>query len=136
MRTFSPLLFSEALPSRSVSTPKVECSHLFGPTIPDYRKLAQSIDKPHLQTSPQMKIYIGQMIRRELRNRERTVAWFARKICCTRPHAYKIFEKENIDLNLLIRICQILDYDFLSEIAGQLRHDNGDTSVISSDNET
>ncbi|MCM1067074.1 MAG: XRE family transcriptional regulator [Muribaculaceae bacterium] len=76
-----------------------------------------------------MNIHIGLQIRHELRRRERTVAWFARKICCTRTHAYKIFEKDNIDIKLLARICQVLDHDFFADISADICRKKGDTSV-------
>ncbi|MDE5644197.1 MAG: hypothetical protein K2L59_01025 [Muribaculaceae bacterium] len=67
-----------------------------------------------------MKIHIGHAIRDELRRQERSVAWFARQICCTRPHVYRIFEKENIDVAMLHRVCRVLDHDFFKDISDSL----------------
>lgn len=81
-----------------------------------------------------MNLHIGSLIRNELDRQERTVAWFARKICCTRPHAYKIFEKDNLDVKLLIRISRVLHHDFLADISSALCCQNSDTSVSHQDN--
>lgn len=63
------------------------------------------------------KFHIGQSIRNELNRQERTVAWFARKICCSRTNVYKIFEKDNLDIKLLKQISQVLNHDFFRDIS-------------------
>ena len=45
---------------------------------------------------------------------ERSVSWFAQKLCCERTNVYSIFKRKSIDTALLIRICQILHYDFFA----------------------
>jgi len=65
-------------------------------------------------------MHLGNAIREELKRQERTVAWFARQICCTRTHVYKIFEKENIDVDLLLRISRILNHDFFKDISEEI----------------
>jgi len=72
---------------------------------------------------------IGQRIRDELRRQERSVAWFSRQICCTRQHAYKIFEKDNLDVLLLLRISKALNHDFFNDISQSLCNQYDDTSV-------
>lgn len=57
--------------------------------------------------------HIGQVIKQELERQERTVVWLARKLSCDRSNIYRIFQKESIDTNLLVRISVILQYDFL-----------------------
>ena len=59
-------------------------------------------------------IHIGELIEEELHRQERSVTWFAKKLCCDRTNAYKIFKKQNIDTDLLLRISQILDKDFFT----------------------
>lgn len=46
-------------------------------------------------------IHAGQLIERILHDQGRSVTWFAAQLCCTRPNVYKIFHKENIDIQLL-----------------------------------
>ena len=57
------------------------------------------------------------MVKEELRNQERTVAWFARKLCCNRQNVYDIFKRESIDTALLRRISNILKHDFFKDLS-------------------
>ena len=57
-------------------------------------------------------IHIGQEIKDELERQERTVAWFAKYLCCDRRNVYNIFQKQGIDSGLLVRISNILNKDF------------------------
>ncbi len=60
---------------------------------------------------------IGREIQRELHRQERTVSWFARQLNCDRTNVYDIFKRNNIDVQLLIRISQILHHNFLRDLA-------------------
>lgn len=60
-------------------------------------------------------INIGQEIHDELKRQERTVSWFARKLCCERSNVYSIFKRTSIDTALLLRISVILHRDFFKE---------------------
>lgn len=57
-------------------------------------------------------IHIGEIIRRRLKENERTVSWLARKLHCDRSNIYKIFEKKSIDIEQLQKISEIMDYNF------------------------
>ena len=46
-----------------------------------------------------------------------TVSWFARELHCDRRNIYRIFERENIDIQLLGRISQILNHDFFKDLS-------------------
>lgn len=46
-----------------------------------------------------------------------TVVSFADQLSCTRENAHRILNKDNIDIELLLRISRILDYDFFEEIS-------------------
>lgn len=59
-----------------------------------------------------MEVHIGNEIRRVLHEDGRSVTWFADKIHCSRTHVYKIFAKDNIDVQLLDRISRALGYNF------------------------
>ncbi|MCM1347946.1 MAG: XRE family transcriptional regulator [Firmicutes bacterium] len=65
-------------------------------------------------------ISIGAMIEAELHRQERTTVWFARKLGCNRTNAYKIFKRQSIDTELLLKISQILQYDFFSVYSRKL----------------
>lgn len=58
------------------------------------------------------RLHIGSLIKEELERQERSVSWFARKLCCDRSNVYKLFKRSTIDTELLLRISQILHYDF------------------------
>ena len=62
-------------------------------------------------------IHAGQLIERILHDQGRSVTWFAAQLCCTRPNVYKIFHKENIDIQLLWRISCILNHDFFRDLS-------------------
>lgn len=49
-----------------------------------------------------------------------TVVWFANQLCCERRNIYSIFNRENIDTALLIRISLILKHNFFNDIARDL----------------
>jgi hypothetical protein len=66
------------------------------------------------------KIHVGSMIRHELRAQGRSVAWLSRTICLERCTIYKIFERENIDVKLLARLCVLLNHDFFADISTQI----------------
>lgn len=53
------------------------------------------------------------------------IDWFAAQIPCTRRHLYRIFHKENIDIQLLQRISTILDHDFFHELSDDAERGNG-----------
>ena len=59
-----------------------------------------------------MDIHIGKEIEEELRRQERSVSWLARKINCDRTNIYRIFRRQDIDTNLLLRISQALNRNF------------------------
>ncbi len=58
---------------------------------------------------------IGQQIEDELHLQERSVSWFARKLCCNRQNIYDIFHRSNIDAELLLRISLVLRHNFFDE---------------------
>ena len=64
---------------------------------------------------------IGQLIKSEL---ERSVSWFARHLSCDRSNVYRIFSKDNIDTELLVRASIILGHDFFADISNSLSNLN------------
>lgn len=57
-------------------------------------------------------IHIGLEIKAELERQERSVSWFARKLCCERTNVYSIFKRKSIDTDMLTRISCILQRNF------------------------
>lgn len=66
---------------------------------------------------------IGQRIKEELERQERSVTWLAKKLSCHRTNIYNIFLRDNIDLQLLIRISRILHHNFLKDIADDIEEE-------------
>ena len=70
-------------------------------------------------------IHLGIMIKRELKAQGRTVVWLARTINMERSSIYKIFERNSVDVGLLIRISLVMNHDFFQDISNKIR-DNYD----------
>ena len=71
-------------------------------------------------------IHIGKRIETVLRNKDRSVTWFARKLFCNRHNAYDIFKfkRESSDTTLLKRILVILEYHFFKELSDYFDAEN------------
>lgn len=65
---------------------------------------------------------IGQLIKDELTAQERSVSWFARKLCIDRSNVYRLFQKNSIDTSLLTRISLLLDKDFFMMLSDSMRN--------------
>ena len=58
-------------------------------------------------------IHIGKLIEEELHRQERSVTWFANKLYLRpEPIHIKIFKRQSIDTELLLRISQVLHVNF------------------------
>lgn len=68
------------------------------------------------------KIHIGIHIKQQLAEQGRTVVWFAEKLSYSRANVYKIFDKSSIDTELLLRISNILGYDFFAVYSESLKN--------------
>ena len=64
---------------------------------------------------------IGILIKEELEKQERRITWFARKLSCDRSNIYRLFQKESIDTNLLVRISILLGKDFFSDLSDYVK---------------
>ena len=56
--------------------------------------------------------HIGQLIRQEVERQGLTVVALARKLSCSRTNIYKIFDRQSIDTDQLLRISTLLHTDF------------------------
>ena len=68
---------------------------------------------------------IGQLILQVLKERHKSAKWLAKQIPCDRSNIYNIFQRDNINTNLLYRICLILDYDFFADLSKAYRELGG-----------
>ena len=64
-------------------------------------------------------IHIGELIRQQLVAQGMSFAEFARQLNVERTTVYNIFRSKSIDIERLIRISVILDYDFIAEVYQQ-----------------
>lgn len=56
--------------------------------------------------------HIGHLIKAELARRGLTITWLAAQLGYSRQNAYKIFSRKWIYTDLLLKICDLLNYDF------------------------
>ncbi len=60
-------------------------------------------------------LHIGSMIQQEMENQGRTVAWLAKSIYCEKSNIYKLFRRESIGIDQLMRISEAMGHDFLAD---------------------
>ena len=61
-------------------------------------------------------IYIGRLIQQRVDELGLTYAEFARRIHSSRTNLYRLFNCKSIDVERLLLISEVLDYDFIHEI--------------------
>ncbi len=61
-------------------------------------------------------IHIGSIIKKKFEESELTIKDFAAMIYCDRTTVYDIFKRKSIDVERLVRISLVLNYDFINEI--------------------
>lgn len=75
------------------------------------------------------KTFIGEIIKNKVDESGMNYAEFARKLNCSRTTVYNIFKKKSLDIDMLMTISKILDYDFLAEVYG-LYHNPTNNDVL------
>ena len=66
-------------------------------------------------------IDIGPIIKQKLKERKKTIVWLAEILSCSRTNVYKIFNKRSVDTADLLRISDILDFDFFELYSKELK---------------
>lgn len=61
-------------------------------------------------------IFIGPLIRQKVDERGMTYAEFANRINMSRTNVYRVFESKSLDVERLMVISSVLDYDFIHEV--------------------
>ncbi|MCL2327016.1 MAG: helix-turn-helix domain-containing protein [Bacteroidetes bacterium] len=61
-------------------------------------------------------IHIGKIIKEKLVEKSMSITEFANGISRERTTVYDIFERKSVDIELLIKISQVLDYDFIHHV--------------------
>lgn len=78
-------------------------------------------------------IHAGHLIKQVLYKKGKTVTWFALKMNCTRTNIYKIFHKNNLDVDILWRASGILNCDLFSLISQELQMEMESRCIQSGD---
>ena len=61
-------------------------------------------------------IHIGDIIKQKVFENSITVKEFADRINCERTSVYYTFKQKSIDIEKLIKISEVLEYDFIHEV--------------------
>lgn len=61
-------------------------------------------------------LHIGLLVKLVFDASGMTVSEFARRINCERTNVYKIFDRRTIDVEMLVRISEILNHNFLADV--------------------
>ena len=88
------------MPSRQVS--KYGSAHFVCPPRKAPRKGKPMNEEPH----------IGKLIKAELARQGRSITWLAAQLGYSRQYMYKLFRRKWIYTDLLLKISDLLDYDF------------------------
>ena len=57
-------------------------------------------------------VHIGKLIQQTLKKQGRSPSWLAEQINCNRDNIYKIYQRSNINTELLMHISIVLKVDF------------------------
>ena len=60
---------------------------------------------------------LGERIRSVMHERSISVSELASRLCCSRENAHRILRRSNMDYQLIIRISDILEHNFFSDLA-------------------
>ncbi|MDE5981525.1 MAG: XRE family transcriptional regulator [Duncaniella sp.] len=66
-------------------------------------------------------IFIGKVIKDELKAQQKSVVWLSNELGCNRTNVYKIFNRRSIDADLLLRISVALDRNFFEPYIARLK---------------
>lgn len=69
---------------------------------------------------PKSTPFIGKIISDELRRRQKTAVWLADALGCNRSNIYKIFNRQSLDAELLLRISNALGHNFFQPYIDRL----------------
>jgi predicted transcriptional regulator len=61
-------------------------------------------------------IHIGSIIKQKLAESSMTIKEFSNRINCDRTTVYDILKRKSIDIDRLIQISRVLNYDFINEV--------------------
>jgi plasmid maintenance system antidote protein VapI len=65
--------------------------------------------------------HVGHIIKAVFDEQGRTVKWFAEKMHCNRTNIYKMFEKSDLNSEIIARASKVLDHDFFLDISNRMK---------------
>lgn len=68
---------------------------------------------------------IGAIIKRKVEERRIGITNLAKQLSCSRSNIYKMFERNSIDTNTLLRLCKILEFDFFELLSSTFKEKKG-----------
>jgi hypothetical protein len=71
------------------------------------------------------RLHIGKLIQDVLTDGGRAASWLAKHLHCDNSNVYRIFKNPMINTQQLLKISQILDYDFFAHYSSILRINKG-----------
>lgn len=80
-----------------------------------------------------MYIFIGEEIKKVVKERKVTVSWLSRELGCHRTNIYRIFNAASIDTEILLRLSISLKFnffDFYSDIVIQKINADGSELIL------
>lgn len=66
-------------------------------------------------------IFIGRLIENELRRQQKSVVWLSKELNCNRTNIYKIFGRQSVDTELLLKISNALNCNFFDIYTSRLK---------------
>lgn len=67
-----------------------------------------------------MYIFIGEEIKKVVKERKVTVSWLSRELGCHRTNIYRIFDSASVDTDILLRLSIILRFNFFDLYANRV----------------
>jgi len=71
-------------------------------------------------------IHLGMLVEQKMKERNISINEFAQAIHCDRTNVYSIFKRKSMDVQLIVRISNALDYDFLQYYHQEVKNKNDD----------
>lgn len=69
-------------------------------------------------------LHIGKLIRDKLNENGQSASWLAKKVHCDCSNFNKLLKKDHIDTKLLLRISEVLHFDFFNCYSESLKNED------------
>ncbi|MDR2963873.1 MAG: XRE family transcriptional regulator [Bacteroidales bacterium] len=72
---------------------------------------------------PKHTVAIGQIIKQTLKEQGRSMTWLACQVHCDRSNFYKKLNTNSVEIDLLLRISEVLHKDFFAHYSALVSHE-------------